>query len=49
MKPYLVREDIEQWDSLTQWLERRAAGGLAPEAVQSALAETAIAEPTGMS
>jgi chromosome partitioning protein len=43
MKPYLVREDLEQWDSLTQWLEQRAPGGLAPEAVQVVLADGAVA------
>ena len=43
MKPYLVREDIEQWDSLMQWLEQRVPGGLTPESVQVGLADSAVA------
>jgi chromosome partitioning protein len=45
MKPYLVREDVEQWDSLMHWLEQRVLGGLTPESVEVAHNDTAVAEP----
>jgi hypothetical protein len=32
MKSYLVREDIEQWNPLVEWLESRSPRMAAPEA-----------------
>jgi chromosome partitioning protein len=53
MKPYLVREDIEQWEPLVQWLEARSpqaqAAAVQPEAAvtESALVpgEVLVPEP----
>jgi chromosome partitioning protein len=45
MKPYLVREDLEQWNSLTQWLDERAPAGLTPAPGEVALVDAAVAEP----
>jgi chromosome partitioning protein len=45
MKPYLVREDLEQWNSLTQWLEQRVPAGMEPAPQEVPLVEAAAAEP----
>jgi chromosome partitioning protein len=55
MKPYLVREDVEQWESLTQWIEQRAVPAAAPDPLglsvaegtrgDSALADVAVVAP----
>ena len=45
MKPYIVREDVEQWDSLIKWLELRSVGGLTPEPAEIILPAAAVAEP----
>lgn len=49
MKPYLVREDVEQWEPLVQWLEARspqAQAAVQPEAAQpdAAQPEAAVTE-----
>ena len=52
MKPYLVREDVQQWDSLIRWLEQRPSAGLEPapvEAAPAALADAVGGEPVSSS
>ena len=41
MKPYLVREDVEQWESLTQWIEQRAAPAMARQQAGAGVADEA--------
>jgi chromosome partitioning protein len=44
MKPYLVREDTDQWDPLVKWLEERAVQRPLAQVTQTA----AAAEPVGV-
>ena len=44
MKPYLVREDVEQWESLMRWIEERSAPGAERNQVNSAAAITPVVD-----
>jgi chromosome partitioning protein len=48
MKPYLVRDDLEQWDSLIQWLESRTLVAPAPGGPEVALVDAPVAEPAAV-
>jgi chromosome partitioning protein len=48
MKPYLVRDDLEQWASLIGWLEQRTATGVAPVAEEVALVDAPVATPAAV-
>jgi len=39
MKPYLVREDTDQWDPLVRWLETRGVARLVAQVAESATTE----------
>jgi chromosome partitioning protein len=45
MKSYLVKEDLEQWETLTQWLEQRAPAALGPAAAEVSLVDAPVVEP----
>jgi len=45
MKPYLVKEDVEQWESLIRWLEQRPSAGV--EAAAAEVAPAALASAAG--
>ncbi len=48
MKPYLVRDDLEQWTSLIGWLEQRTATGVPPAAEEAALVDAPVATPAAV-
>lgn len=48
MKPYLVRDDLEQWESLTGWLEQRTATSVTPAAEEVALVDVPVAPPAAV-
>lgn len=48
MKPYLVRDDLEQWDSLIQWLESRTLPVPQPGGPETALVEEPVAVPAAV-
>ncbi|MGH8265501.1 MAG: ParA family protein, partial [Steroidobacteraceae bacterium] len=48
MKPYLVRDDLEQWDSLILWLESRMLVAPQPGAPEAALMEEPVAVPAAV-
>ncbi len=48
MKPYLVRDDLEQWDSLIQWLEQRTLAAPKPGEPGVALVDGPLGEPAAV-
>ncbi|HZF17758.1 MAG TPA: ParA family protein [Steroidobacteraceae bacterium] len=48
MKPYLVRDDLEQWNSLIEWLEQRPVAGMAPVPGEVPAVETEVAVPAAI-
>lgn len=45
MKPYLVREDVEQWGPLVEWLNTKLAGQVAPAPAEPAPASAGPPSP----